>query len=246
MRFYPIFHTVTNNNKKNILLSVIDALAVVSIVLLSTQSCSGQIDINRNKCSRKTTDKSLSQTLPPGICIPLNYTIEEVITNLDFDRDKKSDVVLRYSEYPLKTGATRFYAIYKRTGDTTTLSSYTSSRHSECKICGEWRWEKNDEQHDFSVQISMQDGFLLGKHCYILDYGNKIDCSSEREDESFKVSYRGIDSVQMNIRSYYSGLLGVAEIKMKNGKLHWKLINAPKGEYYLPKEALLIKDKVNK
>lgn len=119
MRFYPIFHTVTSNNKKNILLSVIDALVVVSIALLSTQSCSGQIDKNRNKCSRKTTDKSLSQTLPPGICIPLNYTIEEVITNLDFDRDKKSDVVLRYSEYPLKTGATRFYAIYKRTGDTT-------------------------------------------------------------------------------------------------------------------------------
>jgi hypothetical protein len=126
------------------------------------------------------------------------------------------------------------YIIFLELVAVISLSSYTSSQYSGCKICGEWRWEKNDEQHDFSVQISMQDGFLLGKHCYILDYGNKIDCSSEREDVSFKVSYRGIDSVQMNIRSCYSGTLGVAEIKLKNGKLHWKLINAPKGEYYLP------------
>ncbi len=126
------------------------------------------------------------------------------------------------------------------------VSRCTSSQSSDCEMCGEWRWKKNDDQHDFSVQISMQDGFLLGKHCYILDYGNKIDCSSEREDVSFRVSYRGIDSVQMNIRSYYSGTLGVAEIKLKNGKLHWKLINAPEGEYYLPREAVLIKDKANK
>jgi hypothetical protein len=112
-------------------------------------------------------------------------------------------------------------------------------------MCGEWRWDKNDDQHDFSVQISMQDGFLLGKHCYILDYGNKIDCSSE-QDISFKVPYPMTDSVQVDIRSYYSGVSGIVEVKLKSGKLYWKLIQAPKEEYYFPKEAVLVKDNAKK
>lgn len=125
------------------------------------------------------------------------------------------------------------------------FSHCTYSQHHECEMCGEWRWERNDEQHDFSVQISMQDGFLLGKHCYILDYGNKIDCSSE-QDISFKAPYPITDSVQVDIRSYYSGTSGIVEVKFASGKLYWKLIQAPKEEYYFPKEAVLIRDNANK
>lgn len=125
------------------------------------------------------------------------------------------------------------------------VSSCTSSRHSECEMCGEWRWENNDDQHDFSVKISMQDGILIGKHCYIIDHGNKMDCSSE-QDVSFKVPYPMTGSAQVDIRSYYSGASGIVEVKLRSGKLYWKLIKAPEEEYYLPKEAVLIKDKAKK
>jgi len=123
------------------------------------------------------------------------------------------------------------------------VSSSCSSQNQHCKICGEWRWEKNSEQRDFSIQISLKDGVLTGTHCYILDSGNKMDCSSGQEDMSFKVPYSETDSMQINIRSYYSGAQGVAQLKLKNEKLYWKLVKTPKEEYYLPKEAILIKDK---
>jgi len=115
------------------------------------------------------------------------------------------------------------------------------SLHSECGICGGWQWEKNDDRHDFSLQISLQDGFVVGKHCYVFDYGNKIDCASDKQDVSFKIENSGLDSIRVNIRSHYSGQQGIAVVKLKAGKLHWKLVKAPAGEYYLPKEALMIR-----
>jgi len=87
--------------------------------MLTIQACCSQADKNEIQCDRRTIHESLNQKLPKGICILMNYTIDDVQTNLDFDRDKKSDVVLRYGEYPLKTGSNRIYALYKRTGDTT-------------------------------------------------------------------------------------------------------------------------------
>jgi len=125
------------------------------------------------------------------------------------------------------------------------VSSYTFclSQSQSCRICGSWRWEKNDERHDFLLEISIKDSLIFGRHCYILDSGNKMDCSMESTDASFKTQISVADSMTVIIRSYYSNQKGLVKLELKNKKLYWTLIKAPKGEYYLPKNAILLKDK---
>lgn len=118
-----------------------------------------------------------------------------------------------------------------------------SSQNNDCKICGSWQWEKNDDRHDFSVVIYLKDGFISGTHCYILDSGKKMDCATDSKEVSFKVINPKTDSIILSIRSYYSGKSGDVKLENRNGKLYWKLIRAPKGEYYFPKEAILIAEK---
>jgi hypothetical protein len=117
------------------------------------------------------------------------------------------------------------------------------SQDRDCKICGTWRWEKNDESHDFTVTIYLKDGFIMGTHCYILDSGKKMDCPTNQKDTSFKKANLKADTITLNIRSYYSGKSGDVKLELRKGKLHWKLTKAPRGEYYFPKEAVLVFDK---
>lgn len=120
--------------------------------------------------------------------------------------------------------------------------SCNSSGQQKCSICGDWKWEKNDETRDFTLQILQQDSIIVGKHCYILDSGNKMDCSPENDDFSFKAEIPSTDSLTFKIRSYYSNESGIVSLKYMNGKIYWKLKQLPKGEFYLPREAILIKN----
>jgi len=65
----------------------------------------------------------------------------------------------------------------------------------------------------------------------------------ESTDASFKTQISVADSMTVIIRSYYSNQKGLVKLELKNKKLYWTLIKAPKGEYYLPKNAILLKDK---
>jgi hypothetical protein len=81
--------------------------------------CSGQVKNDYQQlCSRKTVDRSILKKLPKGICISSRYTIDQIIFGFDFNNDKKEDVVIRYSEYPLKDGIKRYYSIFQRVSDT--------------------------------------------------------------------------------------------------------------------------------
>ena len=118
------------------------------------------------------------------------------------------------------------------------ITSCDSFGQVECLICGEWKWEKNDEKHDFTLQILQHDSIIEGKHCYVLDAGNKMDCSTAIDDFSFKFEIPRNDSLTFKIRSYYSNEFGTASIKYLDGKIYWRLLQLPKGEYYLPREAV--------
>lgn len=122
------------------------------------------------------------------------------------------------------------------------LNSCNSLGQQECLFCGNWKWEKNDEKRDFTLQISKQDSIIQGKHCYVLDSGNKMDCALENNDFSFKSKITNSDSIVIKIKSYYSNEIGMVSLKYFNGRIFWKLLQAPKGEYYLPREAILLKD----
>lgn len=122
-------------------------------------------------------------------------------------------------------------------------SNNSSAQSNECKICGNWSWEKNDDAHDFSLQLYQQDSLIIGKHCYVLNSGDKMDCAVGASDISFKIKLPVGDSVVVSLKSFYSGQTGEVRLKLVHDKVHWKLIKAPKGEYYLPKEAFLYRSK---
>jgi hypothetical protein len=92
---------------------------IIGLACSTIQSCNAQTSEKGTPCNRQTADKSIEKRLPKGICVPGNYTVDQIITNVDFNHDKKNDVVLRYSEYPLKNGANRLYGFFERVGDAT-------------------------------------------------------------------------------------------------------------------------------
>lgn len=86
-------------------------------LIILIQGCEAQTSTNSRICNRKAADKSIVRQLLKGICIPDNYTADEVI-QIDYNKDKKIDVVVRYSDFPLKNGGKRFYGIFERLADT--------------------------------------------------------------------------------------------------------------------------------
>lgn len=117
------------------------------------------------------------------------------------------------------------------------------SQELECLICGDWVWEKNDDRREFSIEIYKNDTLLYGKHCYILNSGDKMDCSVTDEDISFRTEYTNTSTIIVEINSFYLGEKGRAEIKLIGENLYWKLLKEPKGEYYLPMEAILHRER---
>lgn len=90
----------------------------------------------------------------------------------------------------------------------------------------------------FSIELKFEDNDKVnGELCSIIQYGNKIDCpilfSSTLIDNKIKVHFD----------STFGGINGLAVITIQGNNLSWDLINAPEGEHYLVKKALLLPEK---
>lgn len=92
--------------------------SLLIIALLIFIGCKGQQSNDSLKCNRKTVDESIDKLLPKGVCVPEEYTVDQVTSEIDYNGDGRRDVVIRYSEYPLKEGTPRFYSIYQGYSDT--------------------------------------------------------------------------------------------------------------------------------
>lgn len=94
------------------------SIVIVSLILLSFISCKSQPLKENEICNQKAVDKSIAKKLPKSICIPDGYTIDLILTDVDFNKDFKNDIIIRYSKYPLKDGNMRYYSVYENIGDT--------------------------------------------------------------------------------------------------------------------------------
>lgn len=126
------------------------------------------------------------------------------------------------------------------------FTNYSNSKKNNyvqdsCNYCGEWSWEKNDEKHDFTIVINQEGEYLIGRHCYITDSGNKMDCSGDQNDISFKIKSLNSEKNTVEFTSFYRGAKGKVELRLQQGKLYWKIIEKPKDIYYIPLEATLTK-----
>ena len=92
----------------------------------------------------------------------------------------------------------------------------------------------------FSIELKFEDNDKVnGEVCSIIQYGKKIDCpilfSSTLSD----------NKIEVHFNSTFGGINGLAVITIQGNNLSWDLINAPEGEYYLVKKALLLPEKSN-
>jgi len=120
------------------------------------------------------------------------------------------------------------------------LSLYLYSCNSDTTtFLGDWICEKNNEKMSFSINIQEQQENYVGTYCAIAEYGNRIDCSTDKQ-VSFQLK-KSILTQEVEFYSYYSGTHGKVKIQLKNNKLYWIVIKQPDGEFYVPNKAVLKK-----
>lgn len=87
--------------------------------VVTVSSCNAQT--KNESCKPRTIDSSIAKKIPRGICVPEAFTVDQVIQDIDFNRDKSTDIILRYGIYPLTIGSVRRYGFFQKTSDSTYL-----------------------------------------------------------------------------------------------------------------------------
>lgn len=87
-------------------------------LLLGAATCPEGDSQMYQECQVNTLDKSIRKLLPKDICIPAEYTIDQILNDFDFNKDGKNDVAIRYGEYPLKDGTMRYFSVFEQKDDT--------------------------------------------------------------------------------------------------------------------------------
>jgi hypothetical protein len=108
---------------------------------------------------------------------------------------------------------------------------------------GEWQWEKNDAHKDFSITIKEKNGYLVGDYCCVMQNGDKVDCSDDKDNVSFKTAIPAHSTIVVKFRSSFSETEGEAQIVFDGQNLLWHITKQPSGEYYCPADAKLIRKK---
>lgn len=106
-------------------------------------------------------------------------------------------------------------------------------------------WEiKNDSNENsdtFSINfLESATGKLIGYYCAVARNGNKIDCTPDKEININEVRKED-DQYLVSFKSFFGATKGEARISLVNGKLHWKVVKKPVGEFYCPIEVYLTK-----
>ncbi|MCP9201598.1 hypothetical protein MKO06_16935 [Gramella sp. GC03-9] len=119
------------------------------------------------------------------------------------------------------------------------LPSITISQISK----GVWFWNSENGRNSLELRIlKVDDKSVEGNYCSVFNNGEKIDCNSELENEvNFLLNKTSENTYQGTFTSHYSsanGLLKIIHIPL-NKKMIFEIIEAPKGEYYLPEKAVL-------
>jgi hypothetical protein len=105
---------------------------------------------------------------------------------------------------------------------------------------GNWSWTQNNKHETFTLEIVANGDKLYGSYCSIARDGNRIDCSDE--ETSFIIPIPDTGSFITTFTSYYSMTKGKIKITVKGKNLIWEVIESPKGEFYCPQTATLIRD----
>ena len=103
-------------------------------------------------------------------------------------------------------------------------------------------WNLSTKSSDFSLTLNQTNSkSITGQHCSVMYNGDRIDCATDGE-KTISGTIQG-DSIIVTFMSEYSMTKGKAVIKKVNDKqISWRVIQSPKGIYYIPDEVILTKE----
>jgi hypothetical protein len=104
------------------------------------------------------------------------------------------------------------------------------------------RWSYTSPRTSFLIIITQKESALSGTHCSTMAAGRKIDCYLEATDISITGTVTDANLVTVTFKSFFSETSGKATLKkISPTQIEWTITEAPKGEFYLPSKAVLIK-----
>jgi hypothetical protein len=108
------------------------------------------------------------------------------------------------------------------------------------EIIGTWHWRSEDKSKEFTFKIKkIIKDTLYAQYCAVSNNGNKLDCDFDDVN-----NLKGIiknNKIYLNFYSFFGAKNGKAEIEIHSNYLTWKIVKAPKGDYYAPESVTLNK-----
>ena len=100
-------------------------------------------------------------------------------------------------------------------------------------------WSAKGGSWGMTLQITIDEGYILGTHSAYAQNGNRVDSSRK---PSITGRFEGKSPVLVGWRSGYGEATGKAELTViDDSTISWRIISQSSGEHYLPREAVLRK-----
>jgi hypothetical protein len=103
-------------------------------------------------------------------------------------------------------------------------------------------WETSTKTSDFSLDLKQQANLITGSHISVMQNGNKIDSGADTSEITIRGAVNSLGIANVTFKSGYANNSGKATIKLTGNKLEWTVTQEPKGEYYIPKHAILSRE----
>ncbi len=109
-------------------------------------------------------------------------------------------------------------------------------------ISGSWSWYSDNGNDMFTIDlIKISDNNFRGSHCSVYVQGERIDCFDMVEDFTVVLIRKTENIFAGSIRSGFSFATGQVQLQYLpvDDTILFSLKTPPKGEYYIPFEAVL-------
>lgn len=112
-------------------------------------------------------------------------------------------------------------------------------------ISGSWSWNSKEGSNMFTIDlIQATNNDFRGNHCSVFLDGERIDCNDIKDEFTVILIKKAENIFQGSIRSGYSYAVGNVQLQYlpEENTMLFTLKTAPKGEYYMPMEARLVRN----
>lgn len=112
-------------------------------------------------------------------------------------------------------------------------------------ISGSWSWNSKEGSNMFTIDlIQATENDFRGNHCSVFLNGERIDCNDTKDEFTVVLVKKAENIFQGSIRSGYSYAVGNVQLQYlpEENTMLFTLKTAPKGEYYMPLEARLVRN----